>query len=207
MIQEGAMAAEVRAIRAIRDIQYEYREGLRIVYEAIIENLSKNGVAINAEGVTYAFTWQPGAPVPSCVTFEIVPIGRHAMRVEFFNEEIEDCWEGPDRAEVRTKLREIVEKFTVADRKQPELTDKQRFDEAVAVLKKNFPRLHQSMASLWGTAQGESFLDGLIVDDRGGRQGFPADTMRALLVLQRIHFLKFGTFKKVDPWDVVKFGK
>ena len=28
-----------------------------------------------------------------------------------------------------------------------------------------------------------------------------------LLVLQRIHFLKFGTFKKVDPWDVVKFGK
>jgi len=88
-----------------------------------------------------------------------------------------------------------------------ELTDKRRFDEAVAVLKKNFPRLHQSMASLWGTAQGESFLDGLIVDDRGGRQGFPADTMRALLVLQRIHFLKFGTFKKVDPWDVVKFGK
>ena len=189
------------------EVQYEFREGLRIVYEAILEKLSDNGVAINAEGVSYVFTWQPGAPVPSLVTFEIAPIGRQPTRVEFPNEEIEDCWEGLDRAEVRRKLCEIVDKFTIVDRKQPEQSEKQRFDEAVALLKMYFPRIHQSMVSLWGTPQGETFLDGLILDDRGGRQGFPPGVMQALLLLQRVHFQKFGTFKKVNPWEVVKFEK
>ncbi|HVY04624.1 MAG TPA: hypothetical protein VHB46_01485 [Burkholderiales bacterium] len=187
--------------------QYEFREGFRIVSEAIVEQLGENGVAITAEGVTHTLTWQPGAPVPTTVTFQIAPIGRKPVKVEFSNEEIEDCWEGLDRAEVRRKLCETVEKFTVADIKQPEPTDKEKFDAAVAVLKMNFPRIHQNIVALWGSPQGEVFLDGLIVDDRGGRQGFPRDAMQALLLLQRVHFQKFGTFRKVDPWDVVKFGK
>jgi len=189
------------------EAQYEFREGLRIVYEAILERLGESGVAINADGVSYGLTWQPGAPVPTLVTFVIAPIGRQPMRVEFSNEEIEDCWEGLDRAEVRSKLREIVDRFTIVDRKQPEPSEKQRFEEAVAVLKMNFPRIHQNVVSLWGTPQGEIFLDGLIVDDRGGRQGFPAAVMHALLLLQRVHFQKFGTFKKLNPWEVVKFEK
>ena len=189
------------------DAQYESREGFRSVNDAIVECLSENGVAINAEGVTYALVWQPGVPVPSSVTFEIAPIGRRPVKVEFSNEEIEDCWEGLDHAEVRRKLREMVEKFTIVDRAQPEQSEKQRFDEAVAAVKMNFPRIHQSIVSLWGTAQGETFLDGLIVDERGGRQGFPPDVMQALLLLQRVHFQKFGTFKKVEPWEIVKIGK
>ena len=189
------------------EVQYEFREGMRIVHEAILEKLGENGVAINAEGVSYAFTWEPGAPVPSLVTFEIAPIGRQPMRVEFPNEEIEDCWEGLDRAEVRRKLREIVDKFTIVDRKLPEQSEKQRLDEAVAVLRMNFPRIHQNVVSLWGTPQGETFLDGLIMDDRGGRQGFPPGVMHALLLMQRVHFQKFGTFKKVDPWEIVKIEK
>ena len=187
------------------DAQYEFREGLRVVYEAIIENLGKNGVAIDAEGVTYAFTWQPGAPVPSSVKFAIAPVGRQVTQAEFSNDQIEDCWEGLDRADVRKKLGDIVGKFTTVDKQQPEPSEKERFDEAIAILKANFPRIHLNIVALWGTPQGESFLDGLIVDDRGGRQGFPRDAMGALLLLQRIHFQKFGTFKKVDPWDVVKF--
>lgn len=189
------------------DAQYEFREGFRSVNDAIVGCLSENGVAINAEGVTYALFWQPGAPVPSSVTFEIAPIGRRPVTVEFSNEEIEDCWEGLDHAEVRRKLREMVEKFTIVDRAQPEQSEKQRFDEAVAAVKMKFPRIHQSIVSLWGTAQGEAFLDGLIVDERGGRQGFPPDAMQALLLLQRVHFQKFGTFKKVEPWEIVKIGK
>lgn len=189
------------------EVQYEFREGMQNVYDGIIDYLGKNGVAINAEGVSYVFTWQPGAPVPSLVTFVIAPIGRQPMRVEFPNEEIEDCWEGLDRAEVRKKLSEIVEKFTIVNGTRREPSEKERFDGAVAVLKKNFPRIHQSVVSLWGTAQGEIFLDGLIVDDRGGRQGFPPDVMQGLLLLQRVHFQKFGTFKKVDPWEIVKIGK
>lgn len=91
----------------------------------------------------------------------------------------------------------------VVDRKmQRQPTDKELADEAVALLKTQFPRIHQNLVALWGTGQGEAYLDGLILDDRGNRQGFPPDVLRALLVLQRVHFQNFGTFKRVDPWDV-----
>jgi hypothetical protein len=83
--------------------------------------------------------------------------------------------------------------------KQP--TDKELADAAIATLKAEFPRIHKNLLPLWGTAQGEAYLDGLIVDERGDRQGFPPDVLRSLLVLQRVHFELFGTFKRVDPWD------
>ncbi|MGQ0580116.1 MAG: hypothetical protein ACT4PQ_14565 [Betaproteobacteria bacterium] len=91
----------------------------------------------------------------------------------------------------------------VADQKiQRQPTDRELAGEAVALLKTLFPRIHQTLVALWGTGPGETYLDGLIMDDRGNRQGFPPDVLRALLVLQRLHFQTFGTFKKNDPWDV-----
>ena len=81
-------------------------------------------------------------------------------------------------------------------------TDKELTEEAVALLKTLFPRIHQRLVTLWGSGPGEDYLDGLIVDDRGNRQGFPPEVLRGLLVLQRVHFQRFGTFKKIDPWDV-----
>ena len=81
-------------------------------------------------------------------------------------------------------------------------TDQELVGEATALLKTLFPRIHQSLVTLWGTGPGEAYLDGLIVDERGNRQGFPPDVLRALLVLQRVHFQTFGTFKKTDPWDI-----
>lgn len=90
----------------------------------------------------------------------------------------------------------------VNQKNQRQPTDKELAEEAVAVLKTLFPRVHQNLVTLWGTGPGEAYLDGLIMDDRGDRQGFPANVLRALLVLQRVHFQTFGTFKKIDPWDV-----
>ena len=81
-------------------------------------------------------------------------------------------------------------------------TDEQLAEDAIATMKTLFPRIHQQLLALRGTPQGEAYLDGLIVDERGNRQGFPPDVLRALLVLQRVHFEQFGTFKRVDPWDV-----
>ena len=188
------------------DAEQELREGLKNIREAIVGQLTENGVPINASGVCYMPAWQAGEPIPPSLACEITPIGRSPITVEFSNEEIEDCWEGLDRAEVRKKLREIADKFTIVDRRQPDRSEKQRFDESIAVLKNNFPRIHQNIVSMWGRPEGEEFLDNLIMDDRGGRQGFPQDVMGALLLLQRVHFQKFGTFKKVDPWDLVKIG-
>jgi hypothetical protein len=90
----------------------------------------------------------------------------------------------------------------VNQKNQRHPTDKELADEAVALLKTLFPRIHQNLVTLWGTGPGEAYLDGLIMDDRGNRQGFPPDVLRGLLVLQRVHFQTFGTFKKIDPWDV-----
>lgn len=93
-----------------------------------------------------------------------------------------------------------VEVVDQKDQRQP--TDKQLAEEAVATLKTLFPRIHQNLVALWGTGPGEAYLDGLIMDDRGNRQGFPPEVLRAVLILQRVHFQTFGTFKKIDPWDV-----
>ena len=90
----------------------------------------------------------------------------------------------------------------VEPRNQRQPTDRELTEEAVALLKTLFPRIHQRLVTLWGSGAGEDYLDGLIMDDRGNRQGFPPEVLRALLVLQRVHFQTFGTFKKIDPWDI-----
>ena len=97
---------------------------------------------------------------------------------------------------------QIAVSEVVDQRIQRQPTDKELTEEAVALLKALFPRIHQRLVTLWGSGPGEDYLDGLILDDRGNRQGFPPDVLRALLVLQRVHFQTFGTFKKIDPWDV-----
>lgn len=81
-------------------------------------------------------------------------------------------------------------------------SDEQRTAEAVAMLKALFPRIHDRLGATWGTGQCESYLDRLILDDRGDRDGFPPEVLTALLVLQRVHTKEFGSFKRRDPWDV-----
>jgi hypothetical protein len=106
-------------------------------------------------------------------------------------------------AEIDANVPANVPVSEVADQKmQRQPTDKELAEEAIALLKSLFPRIHQNLVTLWGTGPGETYLDGLIMDDRGNRQGFPPDVMRALLVLQRVHFQTFDTFRKFDPWDV-----
>ena len=113
--------------------------------------------------------------------------------------------ETPDLPQIMTEeeIDAQIREAEVVDRQyQPPPSDKQLSGEALELLKTLFPRIHQNLLALWGTGQGEAYVDGLIVDERGNRKGFPPDVLRGLLVLQRIHFEKFGTFKKVDPWDI-----
>jgi hypothetical protein len=74
--------------------------------------------------------------------------------------------------------------------------------EAVATLKALFPRIHDRLGATWGSKQCEDYLDHLILDERGDRDGFPPAVLTALLVLQRVHAKEFGTFRHRDPWDV-----
>jgi hypothetical protein len=82
------------------------------------------------------------------------------------------------------------------------LSDEELTAEAVALLKALFPRIHDRLGATWGSKQCEDYLDRLILDDRGDREGFPPEVLAALLVLQRVHAKTFGVFKRRDPWDV-----
>jgi hypothetical protein len=55
-------------------------------------------------------------------------------------------------------------------------------------LMRRFPRIANQMAAVWSeTRSVRSYLDSLLVDDRGHRQGFPQDVLRELLSLRLYH--------------------
>jgi hypothetical protein len=55
-------------------------------------------------------------------------------------------------------------------------------------LMRRFPRIANQLAAVWSeTPSVRSYLDGLLVDDRGHRQGFPQDVLRELLSLRLYH--------------------
>ena len=48
-----------------------------------------------------------------------------------------------------------------------------------------YPRIANSLAAMWGDAEGlRSYFDGLFIDRRGGRKGFPPDVLNDLRVLR-----------------------
>ena len=55
-------------------------------------------------------------------------------------------------------------------------------------LMRRFPRIANQLAAVWSeTPSLRSYLDGLLVDDRGHRQGFPQDVLIELLSLRLYH--------------------
>ena len=48
-----------------------------------------------------------------------------------------------------------------------------------------YPRIANSLAAMWGDAEGlRTYFDGLFVDRRGSRKGFPPDVLNDLRVLR-----------------------
>ena len=55
------------------------------------------------------------------------------------------------------------------------------------VLETKFARVFNKIISMWGNPELDAYLDGLMVDKRGGRKGFPMDAMNDILLLSRLH--------------------
>src|SRR5512134_747892 len=49
------------------------------------------------------------------------------------------------------------------------------------------PRILERIAQLWGTSQLDTYLQELLIDDRGGRQGFAPEVMSDLMFLHGLH--------------------
>lgn len=103
-----------------------------------------------------------------------------------------------DEVESRVPLGEVV----LRGSEPPQPTDQDRALAAAATLQRTFPRIHDQLERVWGTSAGEEYLDKLILDERGDRSGFPVSVMEAILILQRLHFKNFGTFRPRQPWDI-----
>lgn len=57
----------------------------------------------------------------------------------------------------------------------------------VCALEKQFPRVVDKILLMWGAKEFPEFLSTLMIDTRGGRQGFPFDVIQELMFLQEIH--------------------
>ncbi len=58
----------------------------------------------------------------------------------------------------------------------------------VLLLIEKFPHIGNRIELLWGTADLQNYLNTLIVDERGGRKGFPHLVVGALLRIHTAHY-------------------
>lgn len=75
-----------------------------------------------------------------------------------------------------------------------------------AALEEKYARIFNRIMDLWGLEELEEYFADLMVDKRGGRQGFPPDVLNDILTLSRIHgrILELQNAKRVDeedPWS------
>ncbi|HEX6005745.1 MAG TPA: ankyrin repeat domain-containing protein [Burkholderiales bacterium] len=73
-----------------------------------------------------------------------------------------------------------------------------------AALEAKYARIFNRIMDLWGLQELEDYFAELMVDKRGGRQGFPPDVLNDILTLSRIHgrILELSAPKQAeeDPW-------
>lgn len=74
-------------------------------------------------------------------------------------------------------------------------------------LARDFPHVLDRLMQLWATPEFEPYLNDLMVDKRGGRQGFPPGVMEELMFMNKFHdaFKRNGSQlpKIEDPWKIV----
>jgi ankyrin repeat protein len=76
-------------------------------------------------------------------------------------------------------------------------------------LEKQFPRIVNKIIELWDTPQMEAYFLDLMVDKRGGRQGFPAGVATEIYYLSQVYdrTRKLEKEKDANPWASVDIKK
>lgn len=71
-------------------------------------------------------------------------------------------------------------------------------------LEERFPRVFVKIVDCWDSPEGaRAIFDELLIDQRGGRQGFPSDVAREIFQLSVAHErLRAAPVQKGDVWDV-----
>ena len=85
--------------------------------------------------------------------------------------------------------------------------EQKELDDLLRVISEGgFDRIAKAIATLWGDKACDEYLDKLVMDDRGNRQGFPKEVLSALMKLSVTHHQKFA-HKSNDIWTSVPSHK
>ncbi len=72
-------------------------------------------------------------------------------------------------------------------------------------LEKDFSRIFNKVLELWGIEKLNEYLNGLFIDEKGNRQGFPREVMREIFVLSRLnddYRDKAAAAAALLPWEM-----
>jgi hypothetical protein len=64
-----------------------------------------------------------------------------------------------------------------------------------SALEAKFPHIAEKIVLLWGYPELDKFFDKLSIDERGDREGFPADVMSDLMFLSALHNIAYPFHK------------
>jgi hypothetical protein len=69
------------------------------------------------------------------------------------------------------------------------------------IVERNYPRIAAYIRSHWGKRALDDYFSKLVIDERGGRQGFPMETLWAIMEVARLHAAQFGLAQPIRPWE------
>ena len=74
------------------------------------------------------------------------------------------------------------------NKKKPEPRD----PNSISALEKRFPRIVDKIVLMWGTQEFPDFLNSMMIDKRGDRQGFPLEVLEEMMFLTTLHDFRRG---------------
>ena len=69
------------------------------------------------------------------------------------------------------------------------------------IIAASFPRIAAKIRELWGKRALDDYFAKLVVDERGGRQGFPPEVLVAILEVARLHSDHHSFSRPMCPWE------
>jgi len=73
----------------------------------------------------------------------------------------------------------------------------------ISIIFEKYPDVGKKISQNWGSSRLHDYLNSIIFDERGGRQGFPEQIGSALFRVHEGHSTLFPEIKRGDIWDVI----
>lgn len=74
-------------------------------------------------------------------------------------------------------------------------------EKTISAIETRFPHIARELCALWKTDQIELYLDSLLIDNRGGRIGFPADVLDELMFLSGMRWHLYHQTGRVEDFQ------